>query len=148
MVLHDRTSGRILSERVVRAESPWIRLVGWLHRAAIGVEEGIWFDGCDAVHTLGMRSEIDLIFVDVAGRVVTTNENVRPGRLIVSCPGAAAVLEMGPSFLWTHEVLSGESLIGHVLELEAPGDQATTNDVSERSSRRAPVPRLRRSSSR
>ena len=115
MRLVDVTSGRHLASRVTLAASPWTRLVGWLFRARVESDEGLWFPACGAIHTLGMRTAIDLIFLDRDDRVCWTQAGVPPGRQFISCRSAHALLEMGPGFLARCKVP-----IGHVLRLE-PG---------------------------
>ena len=62
--------GRVLAWRVRRAEGWLERTVGFLPRAAIAPEEGMWFEGCHAVHTVGMRTPLDIVFLDRELRVV------------------------------------------------------------------------------
>ena len=47
---------------------------------------------CRSVHTFGMRYPLDLLFLDAEGRALAWREGVPPRR-VVSCRGAAAVLE-------------------------------------------------------
>ena len=143
MILYDRTARRRLAQSVTMAETPWMRVVGWLHRGTIASDEGLWFADCDAVHTLGMRSRLDLVFLDEHNRVVATHAGVRPGRFIVCCPGARAVLELGPSFLQR----SG-GLLGHELALEPGVDQAGSKAAVTASVLRARPPGAGASSTR
>lgn len=53
---------------------------------------GLVIPRCRSVHTLGMRFEIDVVFLGGDGRVLRVAEGVPPLRL-VSCRGAAAVIE-------------------------------------------------------
>lgn len=48
--------------------------------------------GCSSVHTFGMAYALDLAFVDGAGTVLRSCENVGPGR-IRTCGAARCVIE-------------------------------------------------------
>jgi uncharacterized membrane protein (UPF0127 family) len=112
MILKNLTTGETLATHVNAARSPWDRLVGWLYRSTISADEGLLFGRCAAVHTLGMRSAIDILFLDHHDRVSDVMPNVKPGRPHVGRLGAHSVLEMGPGFIDTHDVR-----VGHVLAL-------------------------------
>src|SRR3954470_19446425 len=72
------------------ARSFWPRLVGLAFRRQAG--EPLLIPRCSSVHTFGMRFPIDVVFLDARGRVLRVAPAVPPWRL-VSCPGAAAVVE-------------------------------------------------------
>lgn len=55
--------------------------------------DGLLIPRCACVHTLGMRFELDLVFLDAAGRPLARLARVPPGRLAWR-RGAAAVLEV------------------------------------------------------
>ena len=75
------------------------RLLGLalLCRARAG---GLLIPRCRSVHTLGMLFHLDLIFVDLGGRVIEIRRDVPPIRLIL-CPAAEHVLEL-PSEQTSH----------------------------------------------
>jgi hypothetical protein len=54
---------------------------------------GLLIPRCASVHTFGMRFGLDLVFLDRAGEPLLVRPAVPPRRL-VSCRGAAAVLEL------------------------------------------------------
>jgi uncharacterized membrane protein (UPF0127 family) len=112
MLLKNLTTGETLAERVSAARSPWRRLVGWLYRSSIAADEGLLFGRCGAIHTLGMRTAIDIVFLDEHDRVEDVESNVEPGRARVARPGAHSILEMGPGFIEKHNVR-----VGHLLAL-------------------------------
>ncbi len=69
------------------------RLLGlsWRERAQAG--PGLLIPRCSSVHTFGMRFELDLFFLDRAGRVIAVRRRVPPRRVLWR-RGAAAVLEV------------------------------------------------------
>jgi len=104
------TTGRILAWRVRRCEGWLERTLGFLPRAAIAPEEGLWFEHCGAVHTVGMRVPLDIVFLDRELRVVHAEPQVKPHRLYVGHPRAKIVAEFGPGFLAANPVRPGEQL--------------------------------------
>jgi uncharacterized membrane protein (UPF0127 family) len=104
-------TGRVLAWRVRRADN-WIeRTLGFLPRAAIAPEEGLWFEGCGAVHTVGMRSALDIVFLDRDHQIVKVEPNVTPGKLHVSARNAHIVAEFGPGFAKANQMSVGDQLL-------------------------------------
>jgi len=79
-ILHD---GVMWVEHAERALSMWERMRGLLGRAGLGVGAALLIERCGAVHTLGMRFALDLVFLDRSWEVTRIVRNVRPGRLMV-----------------------------------------------------------------
>jgi hypothetical protein len=109
-IVRNADTGRVLAWRVRRADSWLDRTVGFLPRASIAPEEGIWFEHCSAVHTLGMRSALDVVFLDKEYRVVKVEPNVAPHKLYVGAPKAHVVVEFGPGFAKANPLAPGERL--------------------------------------
>ncbi|HVA27912.1 MAG TPA: DUF192 domain-containing protein [Candidatus Baltobacteraceae bacterium] len=109
-VLRDETSGAALGA-VAKAETGWQRLVGLLGSRCIPPHEGMWFDDCSAVHTIGMRFALDIIFLDRNGRVIDLRERVAPNALAVVCPRACVTVELGAGTLATTGVRLGDRLV-------------------------------------
>jgi uncharacterized protein YjbJ (UPF0337 family)/uncharacterized membrane protein (UPF0127 family) len=80
--------------RVVPVAGRWRdRLLGLALLARERAGPGLLIPRCRGVHTFGMRFRLDLLFLDAAGRTLREVRAVRPFR-VVSCRGAAAVLEL------------------------------------------------------
>lgn len=75
--------GAVWSERAELAASQGSRLRGLLGRSSLGPGAALVIERCGAVHTVGMRFALDVVFLDRAWRVVRVARNVRPGRLMV-----------------------------------------------------------------
>jgi uncharacterized membrane protein (UPF0127 family) len=97
-------SGRVVVARCYRASTWWGRLVGLLGTPDLGGDEALWLEPCRSVHTWGMRTAIDIAFLDDAGRVLAVHASVRAGRalrhrggrvVLEAAPGAFADLETG-----------------------------------------------------
>jgi len=69
------------------------RLRGLAFRDRDEAGPGLLFPRCSSVHTFGMRFELDVFFLDEAGRIIDVRRRVRPRR-VVWCRGASAVLEI------------------------------------------------------
>ncbi len=102
------TTGNVIATRVRRATGWWERLAGLMGRRQVSPEEGLWFDRCWAIHTVGVRALLDVLFLDRAGRVVDICVGVTPMRLAVTCPRAYSVLELGHGAVGAHDVLVGD----------------------------------------
>ncbi len=73
----------------------WGRAVGLLGRKELPAGHALLLKPCSAIHTIGMRFPIDVVFLDEAGGVVRVCRNVRPNRLLVrGGRGAVAALEL------------------------------------------------------
>jgi uncharacterized membrane protein (UPF0127 family) len=109
-LLRNSTTGKILATRIDRLSSFLHRAVGLLARTTIRPDEGVWITSCRAIHTLGMKVAIDVIFVDRNGYVVRIVSNVRPNRVALSCRGAHGVVELGAGALRDVDVMPGDVL--------------------------------------
>ena len=82
--------------RVVTAQTFFERLLGLLapvYRA--GMRAGgvaMAFPCCSSVHTLFMKRDLDIVFLDRKGAMLRIYWGVKPGHLIF-CPGASLVIE-------------------------------------------------------
>ena len=108
-VLRNRTTGAILAERIAVVEAQVERIVRLFHPQVSDLE-GRWFDQCEAVHTLGMNTIVDLLFLDRLLRVIKVEHAVRPSRPLVWCRGASSVLQMDSGFLARTDILAGDAL--------------------------------------
>lgn len=110
-------AGRILLEgttwagRVERAATTIDRMRGLLGRSSLGPGAALLIERCGAVHTVGMRFALDVVFLDRAWRVVRVVRKVRPGRLMV-CGGwrAKRVVEFESGCLEVGSVLVGKTM--------------------------------------
>ncbi len=109
-LLRNVTTDRIVATRVDRLSTFFQRAVGLLTRSALRPDEGAWIAPCNAIHTLGMRVPIDVIFLDRRGRVVRMDPAVPPNRVALTCRQATAVIELGDGALRESDVLLGDYL--------------------------------------
>ena len=94
MIAVNRTKGKILGDRVGRAETFLRRLVGLLGRKPLSDGEGLWIAPCSSVHSFGMRYTIDVLFLDRNGKVIGAYPGFAPMRLTRIFPKAMGALEL------------------------------------------------------
>jgi uncharacterized protein len=85
------------------------RRKGLLGRDSLLAGEGLWILPCQAVHTVGMRFPIDLVYLDRDLRVRKVRSNVYPWRLS-ACVSAHSVLELAPGTIQETRTNRGDQL--------------------------------------
>jgi len=71
----------------------------------------MWLQPCAAIHTLGMRTAIDVILLDRHSTVVALHPRVWPNRCLwLSHRRAKSTIEMGPGFLDAAPIALGDRL--------------------------------------
>lgn len=109
-VLMNATTGQVIAENVRYADTWWTRLAGFIPKANVDPDEGLWFRDCGAIHTLLMRACIDVVFLDRDGCVIRTLQRVPTQRPLVGCAGAHNVVELGAGALEGRDLLAGDRL--------------------------------------
>ena len=99
---------RVIASEVRTAFDSASRREGLLKQSAWPEGSALIIAPCQAVHTVGMRFAIDVLFVNRAGRVVKVRERVRPWR-IAGALTAFAVIEL-PAGSLTGAVGAGDVL--------------------------------------
>lgn len=84
---------------VFRARSRWARLRGLLGGRVLPAGHALLLDPCRAIHTLGMRRAIDVVFVTRDGVVLELRRGLGAGR-IAFCAAAGSVLELAAGDAW------------------------------------------------
>lgn len=109
-LLVNQTTGQVYAENVRLADSWWERLAGFIPRATLSPDDGLWFTDCWAIHTLAMRARVDVIFLDESAHVLKILRNVEPNRPAILCRGARNVVELGAGALEGRDLLLGDRL--------------------------------------
>lgn len=110
MRLLNLTTGRQVAADVRRARSLLARAKGFIGRKRIEAEEGLWFDRCSAVHTIGMLVPLDLVFLDRDQRIMQLHAAVPPLQPAIVCRGARVVVELAAGTIGRHDLLNGDVL--------------------------------------
>jgi hypothetical protein len=98
-----------LAANVEVADHSAARRKGLLGRDSLFAGEGLWILPCQAVHTVGMRFPIDLVYLDRDLRVRKVRSNVYPWRLS-ACVCAHSVLELTPGTIQETQTNRGDQL--------------------------------------
>jgi uncharacterized protein len=112
----DRTIGiaterdGVVATRVRLATSFVARFVGLLDSGCIGADEGMLFRPGGSVHTLGMRTRIDVAFLDRDLRVLKLRPAVRPWRVAIAPRRTRYTLELAPGRLACAAIAVGQQL--------------------------------------
>ena len=115
-------SGQIVATRVRVATSRVTRAIGLLGRSHLQLGEAMWLSPSRGVHTCGMRFPIDLVGLDVTGRVVDRVVGMQPWRLRLPRRGVVGVLELAEGSLDR-----SDTQLGHCLKFQTveAGDRDT-----------------------
>ncbi|WP_065188330.1 DUF192 domain-containing protein [Shewanella woodyi] len=72
----------------------WQRLRGLIGRPQLTADEGLFLPRCAAIHMLGMRLPLDIVFLDKELRVQRIVDGLKPGRF-ARCSQSYHTLELG-----------------------------------------------------
>jgi uncharacterized membrane protein (UPF0127 family) len=114
------TRGEVIADRVQLAGAGRDRRKGLLGRDRLGSGEGLWIVPCEAVHTIGMRFPIDLVYLDRQKRIVKLRCNVGPWR-ISGCLRAHSVIELPAGTVRDTNTIKGDML---ALDYREPSSQS------------------------
>jgi uncharacterized membrane protein (UPF0127 family) len=106
--MNDRTRSAVALEVDVAATRA-TRRRGLLGRENLKATEGLLLTPCKAVHTVGMRFPIDVIFIDRDGRVVRIVPSLAPWRIAMSAR-ANAVIELAAGQVSASDIRIGDML--------------------------------------
>jgi uncharacterized membrane protein (UPF0127 family) len=85
-------------------------MVGLLTRAGLEEGEALLILECAAIHMIGMRFAIDVVFLDADRKVLKTVADVRPWTPLVSCGGADSALELPTGVIAKSGTQTGDQL--------------------------------------
>jgi uncharacterized membrane protein (UPF0127 family) len=103
------TRNTILATRLGIANQGESRRKGLLGRDGLAAGEGLWIKPCEAVHTVGMRFAIDLVYLDRKHRVRKLRSSVPPWRLS-ACLSAHSVMELPAGTIRDTQTERGDTL--------------------------------------
>jgi len=109
------TKNTTLGGAIALADSSEGRRKGLLKQDGLADGEGLWIYPCEAVHTLFMRFEIDVIYLDGEKRVRKIAANLRPWRMS-GCLTAKSVLELPAGMAKRTQTAVGDQLVFEKLE--------------------------------
>lgn len=107
-LMNERTHQQV-AKSVEIAATRASRRRGLLGRHRLADASAMLLAPCAAVHTVGMRFAIDVVFVDRQGYALKVVRDLRPWRIALAA-GARAVIEMPAGSLRWGDVLPGDRL--------------------------------------
>ena len=109
--VYNRTREAFLSLGVTVADTPFLRLKGLIGRLKTPVDEGLWVVPSRGIHTLGVFSPLDLIYLDDAHRVIHVVESFPTFRIPPLRRQAASVLELPTHTIYSSQTQPGDQLV-------------------------------------
>lgn len=88
------TRDTVLGRRIAVAETSWTRMIGLLGQSGLEPGAGLLIIPSQAVHTIGMRFAIDVVFVNRKWRVVYVRPAMAPNRVTAIRWRAQFVVEL------------------------------------------------------
>lgn len=120
---------RCLFSRARHADGFLSRTRGLLLRPELAESEGLLITPCTAIHMWGMLFSIDLLWLDAAGRILKTEQNVRPWQ-IRHCRRAWGVLELRCGSIERHNLVAGQRLSWSTLSNCESGPQVWSSHTA------------------
>jgi uncharacterized protein len=109
LVLVNQRTDEALADRVEVAVTRRDRRKGLLGRSGLEPASALIIAPCFSIHTMFMRFDIDVVFVDEDGRAVKVVRDMTPWRIAVD-PTAHAVVELPAGSLRDRQVNVGDRL--------------------------------------
>ena len=91
--VRNQTKSTVLAECADIADTSAKRRTGLLKHSDLNPGEGLWIAPCEAVHTIGMKFPIDLVYLNKQRQVVKIRGDLGKWRLS-GCLRAHSVLEL------------------------------------------------------
>lgn len=99
MQAYNHTQQRYLADHGPVANRPWARMCGLIGRASLQPNEGLLLLGTRAIHTIGMRFSIDVLFLNTDGWVIHAIHALKPFRISPYVKNSAMVVELPAGML-------------------------------------------------
>ncbi|MBV8818522.1 MAG: DUF192 domain-containing protein [Acidobacteriaceae bacterium] len=105
----NRTRDALLADRADIADTSEKRRTGLLKHSSLNRGEGLWIAPCEAVHTIGMKFPIDVLYLDKQRRILKVR-NSMPKWRVSACLRAHSVLELPAGISEHTQTVPGDQL--------------------------------------
>ena len=105
-----RESKEIIADSIIRAQGFLDKLFGLTIRRKLDKKKGFLLYDCNSIHTLWMRYSIDVIFMDINGRVLAVFNDLKPFRVTPFIKNAAYALEMASGSAGENSLKAGDNI--------------------------------------
>lgn len=99
----------MLAESAGIADTSAKRRTGLLKHSGLAAGEGLWIVPCEAVHTIGMKFAIDVVFLSRQRKVLKIRRGMKKWRM-AGCLRAHSVLELPPGTCDSAQTAVGDQL--------------------------------------
>jgi len=113
VIVTNLNNGYTLAFAGVWAATFFKRFRGLLGKKEIRQGEALVLYPCHAVHCIGMRFVIDVVFLDRSGQVIYVIERMKPGSFSPVIKEASCVVELPAG-----QVSRSETMLGHTLRIK------------------------------
>lgn len=107
---NNNTNLVLISDKIKLAEDFFSRLFGLIFKKELINDEGLLFENCNSIHTLGMRYYIDVIFLNRSDEIIAIFHSLKPFRFTPFLNGASKVLEFKSGFIKSTSLKVGDKL--------------------------------------
>ena len=107
---------KIIASDIYIADNFFTRFTGLLNKTELPTDTGLWIIPCNSIHTIGMKFNIDVIFLNKENTVVHLMEDVKPYRLSPIIISAHSVVELLPG-----TIKNTGTQTGHQIEIKYTG---------------------------
>lgn len=112
VIISNTSNGRLLAEEGSLANNFLSRLKGWLGKKTMPEGEGLIICPCTMVHSMGMKIDIDVLFLSVSNEIVYIIEEMIPNRISPNIKTAHYVIELPAG-----QVLRTGTAVGHTVSI-------------------------------
>jgi len=103
-------TGNTLPLHILEAKSFFARFIGLLGLDMRKSKKALLIPKCSQIHTMGMSSSIDVVWLNQEGRILHIQEEVIPNRLTRNIHSAVSVIELPPGSIKKYHITPGEYL--------------------------------------
>jgi uncharacterized protein len=109
LVVRNQTRNCVLTHSAEIADDSATRRKGLLGRTGLDPGHGIWIIPCSAVHSLGMKFAIDVVYIDRKLKVLKVRPAMAPWQMSI-CLFAHSVLELPSGTIDRTQTRTGDQL--------------------------------------
>jgi len=113
MPVINRTRSTLLGDTILTLNSHFRKTLGHLNSGGIPRDCVLWISPCHGIYTVGMKSPVDIAFLDRDWRIVKILKNFPPNCFADSTPSAVGAIELPADRLY-----ESRTSVGDLLELD------------------------------
>lgn len=111
MKIYKSSKSNLIVDDAKLANSFISRTLGLLSKNLILQNEGLIIKPCCSIHTLFMKFDIDVLFVNRQNKVIAIYEKIRPYRVLPIHPTSFYVVELASGIISAKNIKKGDLLI-------------------------------------